>query len=365
MSPVNVILLMDDLEEWSGTEVHLRRLLSAVLGRDGIATQFAHSTNTRVHSLGIHSVLSLEGLKGAARIADLLRAERAQLLVTYHTASDLLGPIAGRLAGVPVISCRRDEGFTKKPIHVTLQRALNPLLRGMICVSYKVRRAVQRSEGYSTAMGQVIWNGEDLERFSPGPSGLRRELGISAETLVICSVSLLSPIKDHTTQIQGMKGVFEQNPDSLLLVVGDGPERASLEAAAGPLGAQVRFLGHRDDIPDLLRGCDVLLQTSLSEGFSNTILQAMAAALPVVVTSVGGNVELVSTKCGFLVDRRSPDQVTRRTNQLLASASLRRKMGTAGRARVESYCSLEDMVERYTDAFERAAAGDFPGPSYP
>ena len=376
MSPLNIVLLMDDLEEWSGTEVHLRRLVSnldrerlapvlAVLGRDRLAREFAEACGVPVRSLGIHSTLSREGIRGARAVARLLGEEGADLLVTYHTSADLIGPVAGRLAGVPVISCRRDEGFTKKPVHVALQRPLNRLLAGMITVSHKVRRAVQASEGYPPVKCQVIWNGEDLTRFAPGPSSLRQELGLDDDAPLVASVSLLSPIKDHGTQLRAMETLLEREPRATLLVVGDGPERARLEAAAAPMGGSVRFLGHRDDIPELLRGVDVLIQTSLSEGFSNTILQAMATALPVVVTAVGGNVELVSAETGYLVDRKAPDQLAARLAQLLGSSRTRQRMGQAARARAEQYCSLEGMVERYMDAFERAVRGDFPGPSYP
>ena len=376
MPPLTVVLLIDDLEEWSGTEVHLVRLLKAmdrsrvlpmvaVLGRDCLAREFSAAAGARVHSLNIHSTLSLEGARGVLAMASLLKAQGADLLVTYHTAADLLGPLAARRAGVPVISCRRDEGFTKKPIHLALQRPLNRLLEGMIVVSHKVRQVVMAAEGYPGAGCQVIWNGEDLEKFSPGPSPLRQELGLADTTPLVASVSLLTPIKDHDTQLRAMELVTERTPDATLLIVGGGPEKQRLESEAAPLGQRVRFLGHRDDIPEVMRGIDVLLQTSTSEGFSNTILQAMATALPVLVTAVGGNVELVSAECGYLVDRGAPEQVARRLTQLLGSARTRQRMGRAGRARVEKYCSLPAMVERYTDAFERAANGRFPGPSYP
>ena len=184
-----VVLLVDDLSEWTGTEVHLFRLLQqldparvrpvvAVVGRHDLADDF-RARGIQVEPLQIYRTLAPSGLVGLGKIAALLRREHASLLVTYHTAADLLGPSAGRLAGVPVLSCRRDEGFTKKPIHVRLQRPLNRLLRGMISVSHKVVRAVQESEGYPPHRVQVIWNGEDLEKFAPGPSPVREELGLS------------------------------------------------------------------------------------------------------------------------------------------------------------------------------------------
>ena len=368
-----VVLLVDDLSEWTGTEVHLYRLLQqldparirpvvAVVGRSDLAEEF-RAKGIRVEPLEIYRTLAPSGLVGLGKIAALLRGERASLLVTYHTAADLLGPPAGRMAGVPVLSCRRDEGFTKKPIHVRLQRPLNRLLHGMISVSHKVVSAVQQTEGYPPHRVQVIWNGEDLEKFAPGPSPVREELGLPRGSCVIGAVSLLSEVKDHRTQLEAMERLVQRQRHCVLLVAGDGPERADLERAAAPLGDRVRFLGHRKDVPDLLRACDVFLQTSLSEGFSNSILQAMATALPVVVTRVGGNPELVSADCGFLVDTRDPRVVAGHLSELASAPPRRQEMGGAGRQRAETYCSLAVMVEAYTDAFERAIHGQFPGPS--
>ena len=373
MKPITVLFLLDDLSEWTGTEVHLMRLLRgldrkqvrpvmAVVGRSDLAPEFQRH-GVQVVSLNIVHTLAPAGLVGVGRVAALIRRERARLVVTYHTTADLLGPPAARLTGVPVISCRRDEGFTKKPIHIALQRPFNRLLRGMISVSHSVVRAVERAEGYPARLHQVIWNGEDLARFSPGHSSVSRELGIDDNTPVVTSVSLISPVKDHATQLSAFARLLPRYPRALLLVAGDGPLMDDTRRRAASLGDRVRFLGHRKDVADLLRASDIFLQTSLSEGFSNAILQAMACALPVVVTRVGGNPELVTPDCGTLVDTESPDEVTDALDRLLAVPDLRRAFGEAGRARAERYCSLQVMVDIYTDAFYRAVRGDFPGPS--
>lgn len=373
MSVRTVVLLIDDLAEWTGTEVHLYRLLCrldqrrirpvvAVVGRSELAPEF-RKCGIPVVPLGIQRALAPEGALGIRRIARLLRRERARLLVCYHTASDLLGPLAARVAGVPVLSCRRDEGFTKKRVHVVLQRPLNHLLRGMLSVSHSVVRAVARIEGYPSERTQVIWNGEDLDKFSPGPSPVRRELGIPEGACVITSVSLLSPVKDHRTQLRAMAALLREHPEAVLLLAGDGPLREEVQQMAAPLGPRVHLLGHRGDVPDLLRASDIFLQTSLSEGFSNSILQAMATRLPVVVTRVGGNPELVDRDSGYLVETRKPEVIARHLSELVANAEARRRMGGAARRRVERYCSLPVMVDTYTDAFERAMDDRFPGPS--
>jgi len=369
--PRTVVLLIDDLFEWTGTEVHLIRLLKrldparirpvvAVVGRADLAPQFREE-GVAVEPLEIHRVFAPSGPLGVERIRRLLRRERAGLLVTYHTAADLLGPLAALLARRPALSCRRDEGFTKKQIHVRAQRPLNRLLAGMISVSHAVVRAVSLREGFPPARNQVIWNGEDLERFSPGPSEVRRELGIAPKTCVVTSVGLLSPVKDHPTQIEAFSRVAGRHPDAVLLLAGDGPERTALEARAAPLGDRVRFLGHRKDVPALLRASDVYLQTSLTEGFSNAILQAMGVGLPVVVTAVGGNPELVTGETGLLVPARDAGATARALETLVADEGRRSEMGARARARTLEHFTLEVMAERYMDAFERAMDGRFPG----
>jgi glycosyltransferase involved in cell wall biosynthesis len=368
-----IVLLIDDLHEWTGTEVHLLRLLKtidrqrldpvlAVVGRDELGRTF-EAEGIPVVPLHIYRTFAPSGIVGIGKIVALLRRERAELLVTYHTAADLLGPIAARLAGVPVLSCRRDEGISKKPIHKKAQRFVNYLVTGIISNSHRVVQAVARDERFPRGRNQVVWNGEDLERFSPGTSGIRRELGLGDEACVIATISLLSAVKDHSTQLRALERVVRRHPDTCLLVAGDGPERARLEREAEPLGDRVRFLGHRRDVVDILRASDIYLQISLSEGFSNSILQAMAVEVPVVVTRVGGNPELVDASCGLLVPARAPSEVAEALETLIADPALRRRLGAAGRARAKRHFSIDVMTEGFTDAFERAIEGRFPGPS--
>jgi glycosyltransferase involved in cell wall biosynthesis len=372
MKPRTVVLLVDDLHEWTGTEVHLMRLLKrldpglraviAVVGRATLAPGF-RDEGFQVEPLEIHRVFAPSGPLGVLRIARLLSRERASLVVCYHTGADLLGPLAARLVWRPVLSCRRDDGFHKKPIHVRAQRPINLLLSGMISVSHAVVRAVERAEGFPARRNQVIWNGEDLERFSPGASTLRGELGLPPGARVVSSVGLLAPVKDHVTQIEAFRHIADRHPHLYLLVAGDGSEREDLERRAAPLGDRVRFLGHVKDVPGLLRASDLYLQTSLTEGFSNAILQAMGAGLPVVVTAVGGNPELVTADTGTLVPPRSPEAIAEALEVLVADDDRRREMGASARRRTLEHFTLDAMAARYADAFERAMEGRFPGPS--
>ena len=362
--PQTVALVIDELDQWRGTETHLYRLLQRLdrthlrpvviaLGKYGLAPAFA-DIGIRFHSLPIPAVISPSGPVGLGRLVHRLSQERADLVVSYHTAADLLAPLAGAALGIPVLSCRRDMGFTKKPVHVRIQRYLNPLLSGMISVSHAVAAEVQSTEDFPVMRHRVIWNGEDLDLFSEGPSRLRDSLGIRAETTVITCVGGLSAVKDHYTMLGAYGRVSSHTPNLCLLLAGDGSERPRLEQVAESVPGEVRFLGQRDDVPDLLRGSDIYVQTSLTEGFSNAILQAMATALPVVTTRVGGNPELVTEESGFLSEAGDAEGVAAGLEQLIKNRTLRQEMGQAGRAWARAHGSLEVMTAAYDQAFHLA-----------
>ena len=361
-TPACVLILIDELEHRRGTETHLLRLLPrldparlrpvvAVVGRAGLAGVF-RDAGVAVVPLKIFRVLAPSGLRGLARICRLARRERAGLMISYHTASDLLAPLAAQLAGIPNISSRRDMGFTKKPVHVRIQRQLNRLVQGMISVSAAVAQEVQRAEGYPLSRNLVIHNGEDLQRFCPGPSPLRRRLDLDPADCVLICVGALAPVKDLPTLLAAFEQLHRGEPQTRLLLVGEGTQREALQQQARPLGQAVRFLGHRDDVPELLRAADIYVQTSTTEGFSNAIVQAMATALPVVATRVGGNPELLPEQC--LVHTGAAGAMARRLLPLVQDAQLRRELGRQLRDRAEQQCSIEAMTAAYSEAFERA-----------
>jgi len=366
-----VTLILDELDQWRGTETHLFRLLDRidrqviepaviVLGKGGLEKAFT-GLGVPFQCLPVPAVFAPTGPVGLGRLIKLLSKEKPDLIVAYHTASDLLAPLAGTAMGVPVLSCRRDMGFTKKAVHVRIQRYLNPLLAGMISVSHAVAAEVERTEGFTRDQNLVIWNGEDLKKFSPGPSESRGALGIAPETTLITCVGGLSAVKDHHTLLAAFRRVSERRPNLCLLLAGDGPERDALERVAASVMGEVRFLGQRDDVPDLLRASDIYVQTSLTEGFSNAILQAMAVGLPVVATRVGGNPELVTEQTGVLAEAGDGPGVAEELDLLVEDLSLRQAMGQAGRAWCEANGSLEVMTAAYTEAFLKAMDGSFTG----
>src|SRR5262249_26066489 len=162
------------------------------------------------------------------------------------------------------------------------------------------------------------------------PSSARRALGLSLEHFVILLVARLDYLKDHATAIRTMQHVVPRLPNARLLLVGEGPERAQIEQLIDQhrLGANVRLLGLRKDIPQLLKASDLFLLTSISEGIPLTAIEAMAAGIPVVATQVGGMAEVVEDGVtGLLAPSGDDPALAGQILRLAEQPEMREQMG--------------------------------------
>jgi glycosyltransferase involved in cell wall biosynthesis len=240
----------------------------------------------------------------------------------------------------------------------TANRVLAHAPREVVTVSSELKQHLV-AEGFPTRKVNVIHNGIDVG-VVPGAdmrARVRRELGVADNAVVVGTIARLDPVKDLHTLIRAV-GQQDLRAPMILLVIGDGSERARLEASAREVGAgsSVRFLGHREDARDLLAACDLYANSSISEGISLTILEAMAAGLPVVATRVGGTPEIVDATCGRLVPSRDPDALAGALAALAADDTLRQTLGRLARARVEEHFTLDRMVREYRDVYYAAVA---------
>ena len=230
-----------------------------------------------------------------ARVA-ALRGRR--LVVSYHTASDLLAPVAAAMVGAVALSSRRDMGFTKKPIHVRAQRQINKLVAGMTVVSAAVKGAVEASEGFPAERLHVIHNGIDATRHARDVAArarVRAEFGFADDDIVIGTLANFDPIKGYDVLLPAAEAVCRALPRVRFLLCGRGPLHADSLQRIERAGLAQRILmpGARRDVPAVLQALDLFVLASHSEGFSNALLEGMAAGLPVLATDVGGNRALI------------------------------------------------------------------------
>ena len=244
----------------------------------------------------------------------------------------------------------------KNPKRAMIRRLVSALVREYTCVSRHMRGWLLSEIRVKKSVTQ-IYNGIDTTVFRPGDDGLRLRgrIGIPEGEFVIGTVSRLDPIKDHPTLFKAFEGLKKSHHGLRLLVIGDGPERQRLERLATE---GIRFLGQRTDIAELFRCLDVFVQPSINEGISNTILEAMASALPVVATNVGGNPELVrGGQTGMLVQPGDSSGLVSAISNYIVSRDMRDSHGKAGRLRALRDFSIEAMVRSYEGVYRRVWAG--------
>jgi glycosyltransferase involved in cell wall biosynthesis len=285
------------------------------------------------------------------RLERFLRRERVQVLHAHKFGSNVWGTLVGRLARVPVVLAHEHTwSYQGQPLRRFLDREL--IARGatrFIAVSREDRRRMTDIEGIDPSRTLFVPNGVPP---SPPPSGrdVRVELGIRTDAPVIGAVGVHRPQKALDVLLRATTILAGEWPDLRVLMVGDGPERASLERLAGELGVSeiVRFLGRRSDVPDVLRALDVAVCCSDFEGSPLAVMEYMEAALSVVATAVGGVPDLIETGVhGLLVSPRDPAALAGAVSELLRDPARARAMGARGQERRRTEFDIDVLVGRF------------------
>jgi len=293
-----------------------------------------------------------------SRIASIARRHRATVLHCHQYTPFVYGQIA-RLHYRDAKVVFTEQGRLSDNAPSRKRRLVNPLIGRLPCQIFAVSADLRRhmiAEGLPADRIGIIHNAIEPGR-APGSDdsiAARRSVGLPDDAFVVGTAARLDPVKDLGALVRAFELLRADCPTAVLLIIGDGQERPRLVDAVQRAGLSevVHFLGYRSDVRDLLPALDVYVNCSTSEAISLTILEAMASRLPVVATRVGGNPEVVlDAETGLLVPARAPEALAAALLTLARAPERRRRLGNAGRVRMERLFAVDPMVEQYVQAY--------------
>jgi sugar transferase (PEP-CTERM/EpsH1 system associated) len=300
------------------------------------------------------------------RLAKIMRDFRPDIVHSRNWGAIEAMP-AARLSGVPV-AIHSEHGYEVDMLEGlpwrrrVFRRFAYAAADVVFTVSEELRSYHSRQVWLPRERIRVLPNGVNTSRFArrPGESQeTRQRLGLGDGSLVIGAVGRMVPIKDHATLLQAAEILLSRGMPVRVLLVGSGPELAKHKefvAESPRLSGRVVFAGAVSDVPALLNAMDVFVLSSLSEGMSNTLLEAMASSLPVVATRVGGNPELVEEeRSGWLFEPGDVMALAAILERLGRDSDLCQRLGQAARRRAVQHFSSEGMIGSYHDLYVELA----------
>lgn len=319
-----------------------------------------------VRVIPLHIQRPVSAAAGSVRLAQLLRAARADLVQTWMYHADLLGGLAAALAGrIPTVWGIRQSTFDPKASKRSTKwvarmcAGLSRRLPTAIIACSDRARCVHINLGYPASI-EVIPNGFDLQLFRRDARAgrqLRAELGLSPDAMLIGLVARLDPQKDHRTFIEAAAQVAARHPETHFILCGPGVTAASIELSAltesAGISDRCHLLGVRSDIPRVTAGLDIAVSSSAwGEGFSNAIGEAMACGVPCIVTDIGDSAEIVGDS-GRVVPARQSDALAAAITEMIAiGAEGRARLGEVGRCRMVERYELGQIVRRYEERYQ-------------
>lgn len=292
------------------------------------------------------------------KLYKIFRSQKPHIIHTHNTQPFLEGGIAARMAGVPVI-IHTDHGreFPDKRRYMVAEWVMSHFADQIVAVSDAVKNDICRFEKISERKIRTIANGIDGEKFGRTYDRelKRRELGINGTHAIVAGYAgRLSPEKGLVHLIGAMQMLTREIPNALLLIAGDGQHRAELEkdAARRGLDQNIRFLGPRSDIHEIMGLLDAFVLPSLREGLPLVLLEAAAASLPIIATDVGGNNTIVKNGVNGLLVRSGDDEALwRALTELAGDAQRRRLFGEASLRLFREGFSSSVMMREYEQLY--------------
>jgi glycosyltransferase involved in cell wall biosynthesis len=373
MQKISILYLIDQMRNIGGAEINL---LNTIMHLNKERFNYLLYTfqldfpmkglleKNKIMCVQIPYPTSFQGLLRFLALSRKIRAQRIKILHTYFEGSDIYGIFLAKLTGIPVIiSSKRDMGISKSKKILTAYRFINPFVDKMISVSEAVKQHVNTEEKVNLNRIVTIYNGVDFDKYfiSNHKNSLNLPFNVKKIVPVVGVLANIRPIKGIEYFIRAAAKVQKLIPETHFIVIGACiPDQAStsyfehLKSLVKELKLEnnLFFLGERIDIPEILSLMDVSVLPSLSEGFSNSILESMAAGKPLVVTNVGGNAEAVlHGKTGFVVPPRNVGKLAEAITAILMDKELAKRMGNAGRERIKEVFSIQTMVDKIENLY--------------
>jgi glycosyltransferase involved in cell wall biosynthesis len=369
---INILFVIDWLHEFGGTEKHLHQLvkyldrsqfqchLIALNGNREFIGQFFEKYGCKFVPIHIKRIYTLPALAKAREIARYLQHAQIDIVQTFGMGADNYATIIARIAKVPVvISSRRDMGTYRTGLYRMADRISDRFIHEYIAVCDRVGDAMQQ-EGIEKARITRLYNGIELDkwlRVQPVDMAKRRQLGIAEDAFVIGNVSHFRPEKGHRYFFEAVRRLSENIPNLKVFALGaPGPNRDEVEksVANDPVLRECVTITHTREIEDYLSVFDVACLTPISnEGFSNALLEEMAAGLPIVATDVGGNAEaIIDGESGLIIPPGDAAAIYQAIFRLYESPTLRKKLSESARKRAIEYFNLQQMVTNYEKYYQ-------------
>lgn len=320
------------------------------------------------HVTPVRSILSARDLRHVRRHLALMEPD---ILHTHLGSADMLGSLAARSLGIPSVATIHADWWSREPLerlrNSLMARARRHCAARVIAVSASARDAYLGARRDVPEHVVVVHNGIS-DRARPGSgAAVRRELGLPVDSLVALMASTLRPEKNYETAMDAVAVLRNRFPNLRLVIAGDGPHEPAVRQHAGRLGDAVVLPGHREDVMALLDASDVLLHPSYFDAFPTSLLEAMAASVPVVATRTGGMVEIVEhERTGILVaPPPTPERFARALAPVLERRELRVRLGAAGRRRFDGQFTALRWAERVRAVYDDVLAEAISSPRRP
>ena len=361
----HVLLVLDQFPKTLGGGERIVLRLAALLPKLGyrvsILTFFVHSECTGLSSppcpiyvVPLQRTYDLTAFRAALELRRFLRLQRVQIVQTFFESSDIWAGFVTKISSnAKLIWSRRDMGILRTSKHHIAYRLMAGIPDAVFSVSEQVRRHCIEVDRIDPARVHTIYNGLDLA----DSDAVDRPAKAPGEAIVT-TVGNIRRVKGHDLFIKAAALVQSQFPGVSFSIAGEVLEQdyfAELQTLVRGLNLSdhFHFVGGITDPQKHLAGVDIFVLPSRSEGFSNAIVEAMAASLPVVATDVGGNAEAVrGGVTGFIIPPEDPAALSAAIIQLLSDPPLARAMGIAGKSVVSELFTTEAMMKRITSIYE-------------